>query len=106
MARPTSIETAVTATSTSWIPLNHHASDFGIRYVVAKTGTGDRTYSVQGTISDILDGATAVVFDLVSAITANQIDRTETEPLTGIRLTTTAGSGAATMALTVLQQDA
>lgn len=104
--RPTTTTTAVTATSTNWIPLNHHAGDFGLRYVVSKSGTGDRTYSVQGTINDILGGATATVFDLVSGQTADQIDGTAAEPMTGIRLTTTAGSGVATMSMTVLQQGA
>lgn len=101
--RPSTLSTATTATSTSWMPLCHNIDDFKVRYVVSKSGTGDRTYSVQGTISDIHAGATAVVFDLASGKTADQFDGVVTEPITAIRLTTTAGSGAATMSLTVLQ---
>lgn len=101
MGKTAQVTISTTVSSTSWIPMNHHVTPFNARWSVEQAGTGDRTYSVQFTMDDPF-GTPTTIYDVVSAKTAAEWG-VLTELVQGLRLSTTAGSGAATLTMKVIQ---
>lgn len=103
MSGTQTVSTAVTATASDWLMMNHLVTPFNARYATSIAGTGDRTFSVQFTLDPTSSlNAASTAYDIVSAQSAGGIGII-TEPATGLRLLTTAGSGVATVSLQVLQ---
>lgn len=95
--------TAGAANAPAVIPLDHHIANYNVGYAVVKTGTGDMTYAVQGTLHNVLDpNVTPTYFDIVSAKTDSFHGNT-TVPYAGIRISFSAVSGAATANFIVRQ---
>lgn len=95
---------AVQVTAFPWIPLDWRVGYFDISFNVVYTGTGDVTYKVQGTLDDPFKSTTLNAFDIVSGKTAGGIGN-YAHPITAIRLNTTAVSGAASLAFSLVQTD-
>ena len=101
MGRPTSVIVAGVSAS-SWIPLDRNLAPFEIGYQAVVAGSGTATYSIQRTLDDVANGATATAFDVVSAKTTN-FDGTLNSPSSAVRLNVTATSAPATVTLTLIQ---
>jgi len=103
MGRPRSVSTAATAAASDPLPLDSY--DDGVSWAVTIDGGGDRTYAVQFTIQDIHQTSAGGVswFDAVSAKTAADAGYLDFA-VTGIRVVSTQGSGAATLTLHALQK--
>lgn len=85
------ITQSITGTgSTNGIPLDHYISPFNVGFGVVVSGT--ITYKVQHTF----DGTNWFDHPTVTGLTANQ-DGNYAFPVSQIRLTTTAGTGVATL---------
>lgn len=95
-------ETAATATSLPWIPLNIHNMDAPTTFVVNKGVNFARTFQVQFTVDDIFDADVSAfpvtAFEAVD-VTSGVLD----QPMTAIRLRVVLGSGSATTSFRVLQ---
>jgi hypothetical protein len=96
---------AVAGVSASrWIPTDTNLNPFNIGFGVQKVGTGDITYSVQHTFSDINTDTSAQAFDhsQVSGRTSS-IDGNYAFAVNAVRLNVTATSGTATAVLRLIQ---
>lgn len=107
MGRATEVTQGASVGASSIIPLSTYGDPGGITWRAIRTaGSGDLTYSIQGTISDLVTYSSAAAnwFDLVSGATTNR-DGSYVAPLTGIRLLVTAASASAgsTVVMRVLQ---
>lgn len=91
-----------------WIQLDHYIRPFEVSYHVLKTGTGDVTYAVEGTLSNLEEGGVGVavvsakVFQIVSGKTAD-FQSSIAAPVVAMRLNTSAVSGAANLSFITLQ---
>lgn len=90
--------------ASAWIPMDPHISPFNIGFGVAKTGTGDITYTVQHTFDNVIAGSAATAFDhpYVSGATTNR-DGNYAFPVAAVRLNVTAVSGVATATMILYQ---
>jgi hypothetical protein len=96
---------AVAGVSASrWIPLDTNSNPFNVGFGVQKVGTGDITFSVQHTFSEILSDTSVQAFDhsQVSGRTGS-IDGNYAFAVNGVRLNVTATSGTATAVLRLIQ---
>jgi len=96
-------QAVTSAQNFAFIPLNIHQPDFKVTWAVVKTGSGDATYAVQGTLDNIQDSSvSANVFDIVSGQTASN-DGSITTPMQAVRLRITAVSASSDVSFRVLQ---
>lgn len=77
----------VSAGAYPWIPLDHHLHPFQVSWYLQKTGTGDVSFQLHYTLSDVLDVKTpaATVYPLtaIDAITAPSAG-VVTDPTAGV----------------------
>lgn len=96
----------VAVSAYAWLPVNSESRV--ISYHILKTGTGDITYSLQGTLSNLEEGGlnvstvSAKAFDIVSGKTGTFLS-SFAFPVMAIRLNATAVSGAGNLDLITLQ---
>lgn len=95
------VASGVAVSGYPWIGLDHHVDSFNVSYHVLKTGTGDVTYAVEGTLSNASE-TSAKAFQIVSAKTADFVGNI-TFPVAAIRLNVGTVSGAGNLSLLTLQ---
>lgn len=98
----------IAVSSYAWLPADHHIETIGISFHVLKTGTGDVTYTIEGTLSNLETGGinveivSAKAFDIVSAKTSDFVGNI-VYPIVAMRLKPTSVSGASNLNLIKLQ---
>jgi len=102
--KPTT-RTISAAGADGWYPLNHHASEFNVGYVVVVKGSGAVDFAVQKTYKDVLVESSVAAADIID-ITSGQTTTYEnglTRPCAAIRVNASALASGASLHFTVVQ---
>ncbi len=115
MGRPTTVTLTTSdaaASSSGWIPLNTFQREFNIGFAIQKSDVGVApVINVEGTMQDLgVDASVASgkIFALASAVATSSVGTNVagqvTFPVAAMRISTiSGGSGASTLAFTVIQ---
>jgi hypothetical protein len=99
---------AVSAGVYPWIPVDTYAEGFSVGYVLQGLGSGQVQGNVEGTHDDVVTGASAKAFTLVTAVASASAGPTTnygtiTHPCAALRFRVVAVSGSANLTFSLMQ---